>query len=763
MHHATRFKMFCFLVLLVSAGISYAQTTNYIQYVDPLIGTTAHGNTYPGPCMPFGMVQLSPDTRLTGWEGCPGYQYADHIIYGFSHTHLSGTGGSDYGDILLMPTTGELHFAQKDYASPFSHANEKASVGYYRVKLDKYNITAELTVTRRTGLHKYTFPKSNDAHVLLDLTHRDKVLYSEINMSGDGEISGERLSTAWADSQYVFFVIRFSKPFKQAGIVKDGKVCEGLYHARGRNLKAWESFETTEGEIIYAKVGISAVSVEGARKNLDAEQPGWDFDPVLKQAQDAWNMELGKIEMQSPDTALLRTFYSAMYHCLINPNLYSDADGQYRGRDLQVHPKEAFNYYTVFSIWDTYRALHPLFNLIEPKTNADIINTFITQYKQRGLLPIWELASCETFCMTGYHSASIIADAAVKNIGGFDNNLAYEAMKHSATLKQSDFRKYRKLKDGNIMLSYIRYVAGWNDYQKYGYLHYSPILGSVSKTLEYAYDDWCIAQMAKKLGKQDDYNFFIKRATNYRNVLDTVSGFMRPRRKNFVKNFDPTKITNQYTEGNPWQYSFSAPQDLSNHIRLLGGPQRFCTMLDSLFYNSVKPKGIADVDVTGLIGQYAHGNEPSHGIAYQYDYAAQPWKTQKMARRIMTQLYNDRPDGLCGNDDCGQMSAWYVFSALGFYPVCPGSNQYAIGSPPAQKTVLHLDNGKTFTITTLNNSNQNVYIQSAKLNGTPYTKCYLTYNDLMTGGTLEFTMGPQPNQAWGSGPNDLPVTKIEEY
>ncbi len=465
--------------------------------------------------------------------------------------------------------------------------------------------------------------------------------------------------------------------------------------------------------------------------------------------------------MQSRDTAMLRTFYTAMYHSFINPNLYSDVDGRYRGRDLQVHDKEPFNYYTVFSIWDTYRALHPLFNLIEPKVSSDIINTFLTQYKQRGLLPIWELASCETFCMTGYHSVSIIADAAVKNIGGFDNALAFEAMKHSATMKQSEFKKYRQLKDGNIMYSYWRYVAGWDYYQKHGYLHFSPVLGSVSKTVEYAYDDWCVAQMAKKLGKQDDYNFFIKRGANYRNVLDTVSGFMRPRRKNFVKNFDPAKISNQYTEGNAWQYSFFAPQDLSGHIRLLGGRQRFCTMLDSLFYTATQPKGIKDVDVTGLIGQYAHGNEPSHNIAYEYDYAAQPWKTQKMARRITTQLYNDHPDGLCGNDDCGQMSAWYVFSAMGFYPVCPGSNQYAIGSPVGDKVVMHFDNGNSFTITAKNNGKENVYIQSAKLNGSNYTKCYLDYTDLMHGGELELIMGNQPNTNWGAGDNDVPVTKIE--
>jgi predicted alpha-1,2-mannosidase len=749
---------FCLCLLIYGAG---AQNAGPAVFVDPIIGTDAHGHTYPGPCMPFGMVQLSPDTRLTGWDGCSGYHYSDKAIYGFSHTHLSGTGCPDYGDIMLMPTTGKLQLGQKQYASPFKHSNEKAGAGYYSVLLDKYDVKAELTVTPRTGLHQYTFPKSADAHIILDLKHRDKVEYSEINISDNGEVSGERLSAWWADSQYVFFVIKFSKPFSGCGISKGGILHKGLKHAKGDALKAWFNFETADGEVIEAKVGISAVSIEGARKNLETEQPGWDFEGVLKQAQNAWNKELSKIEFGSHDTAVLRTFYTAMYHCLINPNLYSDVDGRYRGRDLQVHDGTGSNYYTVFSLWDTYRALHPLYNLIERKTNGEIVNTFVTQYKQKGLLPIWELAGCETFCMTGYHSVSVIADAALKGVDGFDANTAYEAMKHSATISQRDTHRYFKLKTGLMMISFIRYADGWTGYLKTGYVHSSMVLGSVSKTLEYAYDDWCIAQMAQKLGKTDDYNYFIKRAANYRNVLDTASGFMRPRKKNFVHRFDPCRVTLQYTEGNGWQYSFDAPQDLSGHIARLGGKERFATKLDSLFATNVKLKGFHDPDVSGMIGQYAHGNEPSHHIAYLYNYAAQPFKTQHMVRRIMNELYTDKPDGLCGNEDCGQMSAWYVFSAVGFYPVCPGSSQYAIGSPAGDKAVIHFANGKSFTVTAKNNSKQNVYIQSAKLNGSNYTKCYIDYADLMLGGELELTMGNQPNPAWGSGNNDVPVTKIE--
>ncbi|MBS1622540.1 MAG: GH92 family glycosyl hydrolase [Bacteroidetes bacterium] len=747
----------CWLLALIGVN---AQTTDYTRYADPMIGTGGHGHTFPGACVPFGMVQLSPDTRLKGWDGCSGYHYSDSVVYGFSHTHLDGTGCSDYGDILLMPTTGAPDMRPKAYRSGFSHLHEKAAPGYYSVKLDKYNILAELTATERTGFHKYTFTDTA-GNIILDLKHRDKVRHAELHISADGEISGMRLSSSWADSQYVFFVMRFSQPFSAYGVTKGGIKHKDVKDISGHALRAWFRLATRKGEPVYVKVGLSPTSIDGARRNLAAEQPGWDFEEVKEQARTTWNKELGKIEITSSDTAVLRTFYTAMYHSFISPNLFSDVDGRYRGRDLQVHEGEGGNYYTVFSLWDTYRALHPLYNLIQRPRNTDMVHTMVTMYRQRGLLPIWELAGCETFCMTGYHAVPVIADAAMKGISLTDANTAYEAMRHSAMMSHRDMHQYFKWRTPLMLISHLRYVAGWDSYRKYGYIRGAALLGGTAKSLEHAYDDWCVGQMAKKLGKTDDYNMFMQRAGNYRLLLDSTSGFMRPRRKHFIKHFDPYKTSVYYTEGNAWQYAFSVPQDMTGHIRLIGGRARYCTMLDSLFHTTSNMYGLPHPDVAGMIGQYAHGNEPSHMIAYAYDYAAQPWKTQQTTRLIMDSLYTDKPDGLCGNDDCGQMSAWYVFSAMGFYPVCPGSNHYAIGSPKSEKTVLHLDDGKTFTITAADNSKANVYIQSALLNGATYTKSYLSYEDVMNGGTLDLKMGPVPNIQWGSADADVPVTRIE--
>ena len=725
---------FLFLAFLASA-----QTKDYTQYADPFVGTGDHGHTFPGPTMPFGMVQLSPDTRLKGWDGCSGYHYSDKVIYGFSHTHLSGTGCSDYGDVLLMPTVGKPQFKNKQYSSPFTHANEKASPGYYSVFLDKPKVKVELTVTKRTGLHKYTFPKSSSSNIILDLTHRDWAKQGEINITGNNEISGMRLSKAWANNQYVYFVIQFSKPFKQSGIVKTNVIAPGAKHDTGSFLKAYVSFETTEGEVIYAKVGISAVSIEGARKNLEAEQPGWDFDKLVSDAKAEWNKELSKIEIESGDKSIMRTFYSAMYHVMTPPNLYQDVDGKYRGRDLKIHETRDFTYYTVFSLWDTYRAEHPLLTLIDRKRSLDFIKTFLTQYEQGGLLPVWELSSCETNCMIAYHCVPVITEAYMKGITGFDANEALAAMKKSA------------MEDRN----------GLSSYKQFGYIKMADATESVSKTLEYAYDDWCIAQFAKRLGKMDDYNYFIKRAQNYKNLFDPTTGFMRPKQESFVSPFDPFAVTHDYTEANAWQYSFYEPQDLTGEMRLLGGKEKLGRMLDSLFNVPSKMHGHAQSDISGMIGQYAHGNEPSHHLVYEYDYVGQPWKAQFMLRRVMSELYHDAPAGLSGNEDCGQMSAWYVLSALGFYEVCPGSDHYDIGSPIVDKAVIHLENGKSFTVKANNNSKGNVYINSAKLNGSNYTKSYFNYTDIANGGELELNMSAEPNKAWGSSESDVPVTKIE--
>ncbi|MFN8286629.1 MAG: GH92 family glycosyl hydrolase [Chitinophagales bacterium] len=727
----------CFYLCLLALG-AFAQK-NYTQYVDPFVGTGGHGHTFPGPTMPFGMVQLSPDTRLTGWDGCSGYHYSDKVIYGFSHTHLSGTGCSDYGDILLMPTTGKVKFNKKKYSSTFKKENEKAEVGYYSVVLDKPKVKVELTATTRSGFHKYTFPKTTQANVVLDLTHRDFAKKGEINITGDNEISGTRVSRQWAENQILYFVIQFSKPFKKYGIAKADALNEGSRHDTGSFLKCYVSFETEEGEVIYAKVGISAVSVEGARQNLLAEYPDWNFDKVRANAVEAWNKELGRIEAESKDTKVLRTFYSALYHTMVSPNTYMDVDGKYRGRDFQVHTAQNYTYHTVFSLWDTYRALHPLLTIIDKKRTSDFVQTFIAQYKEGGRLPVWELSSCETWCMIGYHAIPVITEAIMKDVKGFDVNLAYEAMKFSA------------MEDKNALKSY----------KDNGYIKYMDNDQSVSRTLEYGYDDWCIAMVAKKLGKEEDYRYFIQRAQAYKQLFDPSTGFMRPKQENFLTPFDPYEVNNHFTEGNSWQYSFYVPQDISGQMKLLGGKEKLAAFLDSLFHVSSKLTGHKQPDITGMIGQYVHGNEPSHQIAYEYDYAGQPWKAQAMLRRIMNEMYRDLPDGLAGNEDCGQMSAWYVLSAMGFYPVCPGSTQYAIGSPALDKAVIHLENGKTFTITAGNNSAANVYIQSGKLNNVNYGKSFINYSDIADGGQLDFTMGSSPNTNWGSGETEVPVSKIE--
>ncbi len=748
-----------FLLLLLPLQLSAQK--DFTKYVDPFIGTGGHGHTYPGATVPFGMVQLSPDTRLRGWDGCSGYHYSDTRIYGFSHTHLSGTGCSDYGDVLLMPTLGKATWKNKKYASTFKKENEKATAGYYSVFLDKPGVKAELTATTRTGLHKYTFPKTDAANIILDLNHRDRLNEGEITISGNNEVSGYRISTKWSSNQHIYFVIQYSKPFKHFGITGCGS-SQRVKHTKGGRLKAYVQFATEKDEAIYVRVGISPISVEGARKNLEAEQLGFDFEKSKANAAEMWNTELSKIEIEDDNERNKRIFYTALYHTMLAPNIYQDIDGKYRGRDAKIGEATDFTNYTVFSLWDTYRALHPLFTLIDRKRNADFIRTFIKQYEQVGLLPIWELSAYETFCMIGYHSIPVIADAYLKGIRGFDAKKALEAMKKSAETSQKDLKKY-KLKGSLVVdASYFRYAAGFDDYLKYGFIRQRFINNSVSKTLEYAYNDWCIAQMAKALGDNEGYVKYNLRAANYRNLFDSATGFMRPRNKNkFRSGFDPYKVTQSYTEANAWQYSFYVPHDISGHIKLLGGKEKLATFLDTLFTTSSKLKGPIKQDVSGLMGQYAHGNEPSHQIAYEYNYAGQPWKTQSRVRKIMHEFYADKPEGLVGNEDCGQMSAWYIFSSLGFYPVCPGSDHYAMGSPLFQKASIHLENGKTFTIQTTGNSQDNVYIKDASLNKNEFTKTFLRYDDIANGGLLEINMSSQPNKNRGNSDIDTPVTKLD--
>lgn len=728
--------------VLYSLSLSGQRLVRLTDFVDPFIGTGGHGHTYPGASWPFGMIQVSPDTRFDGWDGCSGYHASDDTIFGFSHTHLSGTGCSDYGDLLLMPVSGEIALTDYAYASPFDRTSEKASPGYYSVNLSGSSIGVELTATKRTGFHRYTYPETKLPGIVLDLKHRDKVLESGMKIVGDREVNGYRFSSAWAKEQRLFFVIRFSKPFQKVLIECDGDRKTSSEDISGEDVKAWITFSPLNNyDELLVRIGISAVSIEGARRNLDEENPGWDFDSVLDECRAAWTRELGKITISGGSRSDQTVFYTALYHAMLSPNLYMDVDGKYLGRDLQVHQTDSFDYYTVFSLWDTYRALHPLLTIIDQKRTNDFIRTFLRQYEEGGLLPVWELSANETNCMIGYHAIPVIADAYQKGIRDYDATFALEAMKASANQDQ----------------------AGLSFYRKHGFISSDQESESVSRTLEYAYDDWCIALMAKDMGNDTDYRDFIRRAQNYKNIFDPSTRFMRAKLNNqWFTPFDPYEVNFNYTEANAWQYSFCVSQDIEGLKGLLGGNESFAKKLDDLFAAKTSTTGRDQADISGLIGQYAQGNEPSHHMAYLYDYVDQPWKTQKLVHRITKDYYTDQRDGLCGNEDCGQMSAWYIFSALGFYPVTPGSDFYAIGTPGFPSARIELENGRTFTITANNLSDENFYIQSCTLNGIPHQTSGIRHHDIMSGGELVFTMGPDPNSNWGiAGMSESHITNEE--
>ena len=647
------------ILFILLPTLLFAQ--DFAKHVNPFIGTGGHGHTFPGATVPFGMVQLSPDTRIDGsWDGCSGYHYDDSTIYGFSHTHLNGTGVSDYGDIMLMPTMGEPSFDNKVYASTFSHANEKASAGFYAVKLDKHNIDVRLTTSTRVGFHEYTFNSAGNANIILDLNHRDKLLYGEVRIINPTTIEILRRSEAWARDQYVYARMEFNVPLKVNLVKEENKEntkLDAIY--KGTELALSFSKQVKKGEKILVRVALSPTSYEGAKLN-SSEINHWDFDKVKKEAEALWNKELSKIEVISDDKDKLAIFYTALYHTMMQPNIAQDLDGKYRGRDNQIHVAEGFDYYTVFSLWDTFRAAHPLYTLIDKKRTSDYINTFIKQYEQGGRLPVWELASNETDCMIGYHSVSVNADAMAKGITGFDYEKAFEASKASA----------------------MRDVLGLEAYKKNGFISMDDEHESVSKTLEYAYDDWCIAQMAKLLKKQEDYQYYMMRSQNWKNIFDWETGFMRPKKNGgWDKPFDPREVNNNFTEGNSWQYSFFVPQDISGMIETYGGTEKFEAKLDEMFNAESKTTGREQVDVTGLIGQYAHGNEPSHHMAYLYNYVGKPEKTKEKVHYILNEFYKNTPDGLIGNEDCGQMSAWYVLSAMGIYAVTPGQPIWDINEP----------------------------------------------------------------------------------
>ena len=657
---------------------SYAQS--YHQYVNPMIGTGGHGHTFRGATVPFGMVQLSPDTRIDGsWDGCSGYHHDDTVLYGFSHTHLNGTGVSDFGDIMLMPIMGEPTFNPKEYSSTFSHSNEKATAAFYSVKLDKHNIDVRLTTSTRVGFHEYTFNTAGQADIILDLNHRDKLLYGDVKIIDSKTIQILRRSESWARDQYVYAQIEFNVPMQINKVKNNGitpaKNTDTFF--AGTQLALSFSKQVKKGEKILIKVALSPTSSEGAKLN-SSEIKGWDFNKVQKEAEQLWDKQLSKIEISESNKDKLAIFYTALYHTMVQPNIAQDLDGKYRGRDNTIHQAEGFDYYSVFSLWDTFRAAHPLYTLIEKKRTADFINTFLKQYEQGGRLPVWELASNETDCMIGYHSVSVMADAMAKGITGFDYEKAFEAAKHSA------------------MLDHL----GLEAYKKQGFISMDDEHESVSKTLEYAYDDWCIAQMAQILGKQEDYKYFMKRSQSWKNIFDWNTGFMRPKKNGgWDKPFDPKEINNNFTEGNAWQYTFFVPQDIPGMIEAYGGNDKFEAKLDEMFNSESKTTGREQVDVTGLIGQYAHGNEPSHHMAYLYNYIGKPEKTNEKVKYILDNFYKNTPDGLIGNEDCGQMSAWYVLSSMGIYDVTPGQKLWTTTKPYFSEVKVNFENKSTKNIT----------------------------------------------------------------
>ncbi len=761
-----------FTALLIVSGLaSFAQqksAANLVQYVKPIIGTQRMGHTYPGATVPFGMVQLSPETDTISYEQngkynpdvykyCAGYQYDDHTITGFSHTHFSGTGHSDLGDFLIMPTVGQLKLnpgtvgqPNSGYRSKFSHVNEVSAADYYKVKLDDYNITAEMTASTRVGFHQYTFPKSDQSHIILDLmagiyNYEDKNVWTYLHVINDTLITGYRQTNGWAKNRTLYFALRFSKPFIAYGnhnyTKKEvyrgfwGKFNQGksFPEVAAQKLRAYFDFKTEAGEKIKIKFALSPVSMEGALGNMQAEIPGWDFDAVKEAGQKSWEKELSKITIQSKSLAEKQNFYTAMYHAMINPTIYMDADGQYKGLDQNVHKADGFTNYTTFSLWDTYRALHPLFNIIEPKRNDDMIKSMLAHFNQspEHMLPVWSNSGNENWCMSGYHSVAVIADAVMKGNASFSTQKALEAC--VATARKRNYE-------------------GIGEYMDRGFIPNDKSGVSVSSTLEYAYDDWAIAQMAKKLGQTDIYNEFIKRSENYKNVFDPAVGFMRPKLAdgNFRKNFDALSTNNQgFIEGNSWNYTFFVPQNPVELIKLMGGNKRFISRLDSLFTMNLPDKYFAETeDITrdGIIGNYVHGNEPSHHVAYLYNWTDQPWKTQERVRMILPKMYKPTPDGLGGNDDTGQMSAWYIFSSLGFYPVAPGSDQYSLGSPAVDGAVIRLSNGKSFTVEVKNQSDKNVYVKEASLNGKPLNRNYITHSEIMSGGKITFEMSSKPSK-----------------
>jgi len=740
-------------ITIINISAAQSQTkpvTQLTKYVDPFIGTGFHGHVFVGANVPFGAVQLGPTNLSEGWDWCSGYHYSDSTITGFSHTHLSGTGIGDLGDISVMPVIGEVKLVkgkagdeQSGYYSLFSHKEEVARPGYYSVQLKRYHIKAELTASKRVGFHQYTFPASDNSKIIIDLKPGigwDKATETYIRQENDTTLSGYRYSKGWAADQRIYFTAVFSKPMKSFSVYDSTAVKSGS-EQKGLGIKGIALFNTTNGEQIKLKVAISPVSIENAKLNMIAEIPSWDFNGQVAKASAAWNKELGKIVIQTQDQSRMKVFYTALYHTMIAPSVFNDVNGDYLGTDKKVYKNASFTNYTTFSLWDTYRAAHPLLTLINSEKVSDMVNTFLAIYKQQGKLPVWHLMGNETNTMVGNPALPVIADAYLKGIGGFDKDLAYEALKSTAMMDE----------------------RGLNLLKKFDYIPADSMVETVAMGLEYAIADWSVAQVAKQRGNTSDYAYWSKRGKNYKNYFDPQTRFMRGRiaDKQWRTPFNPFAAVHRqddFTEGNAWQYLWLVPQDVEGLVTLLGGEKPFVAKLDSLFIAKGDMGAESSPDISGLIGQYAHGNEPSHHIAYLYAYAGQPYKTAEKVRYIMDNLYTDKFDGLSGNEDVGQMSAWYILSALGFYPVNPANGMYVFGSPVVNDAVLNVGKDKTFSLSVKNNSKTNKYIQSVTLNGKPYTHAYILHSDIIKGGKMTMQMGAKPSATWGVKAADRPYS-----
>lgn len=731
------------LAALLAACTSHKE--NPVDFIDPFIGTGFHGHTYPGATVPYGAVQLSPDTRAGNWDACAGYHYDDSTLTGFSHTHLSGTGCIDLGDLLIRPTTQTVDPSRQPMYAPaaFRHEDEKAEAGYYAVLLHEEGIRAELTATAHTGVHRYTFPKESTPTVIVDLKHsldNEHIYESSLQVVNPHEMTGMRNTRGWSDNQRIYFVIQCSQPFEKATLVSNQKALEGK-EAEGTDLQALLKFKDHTSEPIVMKVGLSIVSVENARENLQAEVEGFDFDAVKQAAYHTWNDAVSAIKVEGGTEEQKTNFYTALYHSMVVPNVVSDVNGQYRRHDQTIGqlPQGAVQYST-FSLWDTFRAWNPMMTLINTTLVTNMIHSFLHIYDASGELPLWPLSAGETGTMIGYHSASVIADAYMKGIRGFDAEKALEALVVSSEKNQK----------------------GADYYISKGFIPSNIKKESISCLLEFAYDDWCIAQLAQALGKQEIYDTYIRRSQQYLNVFDGATRFFRPKRMdgNWETPFNPNEVGRAYTEATAWQYRFFVPHDVNGMVQLFGGKEAFTSALDDIFHTDAQVDGDL-VDITGLIGQYAHGNEPSHHIAYLYNYIGQPWKTQAMTRRLLDEMYAPTPEGIVGNEDCGQMSAWYILSSLGLYAVCPGSNEFTFTTPLFEKATLQLANGKTLTITA-NHPEKNLYIHKVELNGKEIETNFVTYEQLMGGGELHFSLTDQPNRKRGVTADSAPYSFTKE-